>query len=65
MIGTWQDSTGDSFKAPTNVTRISRAISRDTVTIENDAKKRISQIVYYQKGVGTGNLLGDKLGGGK
>ncbi|KAE8312412.1 hypothetical protein BDV41DRAFT_588917 [Aspergillus transmontanensis] len=62
--GTWQDSTGDSFKPPTNVTRISRAISRDAVTIENDVKKRISQIVYYQKGVGTGNLLGDKLGGG-
>ncbi|KAB8067431.1 hypothetical protein BDV29DRAFT_163377 [Aspergillus leporis] len=62
--GTWQNSTGDSFKPPTNVTRISRAISRDGVTLEKGKKKRISQIVYYQKGVGTGALLGDKLGGG-
>jgi uncharacterized protein (DUF2235 family) len=64
VIGTWENSTGDSFKPPTNVTRLSRAISREVVIKEDGINKRISQIVYYQKGVGTG-LIGDKLGGGK
>ena len=63
FIGTWANATGDTFQPPTNVTRISRAISRDGYTEENGQKKRISQIVYYQRGVGTG-LIGDKLGGG-
>lgn len=61
--GTWANATGDTFQPPTNVTRISRAISRTGYTEENGQKKRISQIVYYQRGVGTG-LIGDKLGGG-
>lgn len=63
FIGTWANATGDTFQPPTNVTRISRAISRTGYTEENGQKKRISQIVYYQRGVGTG-LIGDKLGGG-
>ncbi|KAF5861013.1 hypothetical protein ETB97_000841 [Aspergillus alliaceus] len=62
--GTWNSSIQDSFQPPTNVTRLSRAISREGVTDEGGVKKRISQIVYYQQGVGTGALLGDKLGGG-
>ncbi|KAF9890409.1 hypothetical protein FE257_006077 [Aspergillus nanangensis] len=61
--GTWENATGDTFQPPTNVTRLSRAISRAGLTVESGINKRISQIVYYQKGVGTG-LLGDKLGGG-
>ncbi|KAF7596932.1 hypothetical protein BBP40_011978 [Aspergillus hancockii] len=61
--GTWENSTADSFKPPTNVTRFSRAISREAVIKEDGTDKRISQITYYQKGVGTG-LIGDKLGGG-
>ncbi|KAE8148751.1 hypothetical protein BDV25DRAFT_168257 [Aspergillus avenaceus] len=61
--GTWENSTSDSFQPPTNVTRLSRSISREAVVKEDGVNKRISQIVYYQKGVGTG-LLGDKLGGG-
>ncbi|KAL5366696.1 hypothetical protein BJX96DRAFT_161376 [Aspergillus floccosus] len=61
--GTWSNATGDTFKPPTNVTRISRAISSTGFTEENGKKTRISQIVYYQRGVGTG-LIGDKLGGG-
>lgn len=63
LAGTWANATGDTFQPPTNVTRLSRAISRTGLTEEHGNKLRISQIVYYQRGVGTG-LIGDKLGGG-
>ncbi|KAL4926177.1 T6SS phospholipase effector Tle1-like catalytic domain-containing protein [Aspergillus undulatus] len=60
--GTWQDATADSSEPPSNVTRISRSLSRTAVVEENGVQREIPQIVYYQKGVGTG--LGDKYFGG-
>ncbi|KAL4987963.1 hypothetical protein BDW68DRAFT_100958 [Aspergillus falconensis] len=60
--GTWQDSTADASEPPSNVTRLSRALSRTAVVEENGVRREIPQIVYYQKGVGTG--LGDKYFGG-
>ncbi|GKZ27722.1 hypothetical protein AbraIFM66951_006266 [Aspergillus brasiliensis] len=60
--GTWQDSTADSQKPPSNVTRLTRTLSRVAVVKENGQEKEIPQIVYYQKGVGTG--LADKYFGG-
>ncbi|EAU29538.1 predicted protein [Aspergillus terreus NIH2624] len=58
--GTWQDSTTASpDDHPTNVTRLSRALSPYAVT---DTGLLIPQIVFYQPGVGTN--LGDKLRGG-
>ncbi|KAL1967095.1 hypothetical protein VTN77DRAFT_3619 [Rasamsonia byssochlamydoides] len=60
--GTWDDSTSDYSQPPTNVTRICRALSRNAVVEENGSKKLIPQIVYYQKGVGSG--IGNKLWGG-
>jgi len=60
--GTWEDATADSVQPPSNVTRISRALSRYAEVEEDGVKKIIPQIVYYQKGVGTG--IGDKIWGG-
>ncbi|KAL4978835.1 hypothetical protein BDW66DRAFT_128881 [Aspergillus desertorum] len=60
--GTWQDSTADASEPPSNVTRLSRALSRTATVAEQGVRREISQIVYYQKGVGTG--LGDKYFGG-
>ncbi|KNG82213.1 hypothetical protein ANOM_009977 [Aspergillus nomiae NRRL 13137] len=56
--GTWQDSTADSSRPASNVTRFSRALSANAIVERNGQKDEIPQIVYYQKGVGTG--LGDK-----
>jgi len=53
--GTWNQR--DSAKAPTNVAKMARAIS------PVDAQG-ISQLIYYHPGVGTGNWLDKKLGGG-
>ncbi|KAL3471500.1 hypothetical protein BJX99DRAFT_266725 [Aspergillus californicus] len=60
--GTWQDATADSSQPPSNVTRLSRALSRTAIVEEDGETREIPQIVYYQKGVGTG--LGDKYFGG-
>ncbi|RAH44257.1 T6SS phospholipase effector Tle1-like catalytic domain-containing protein [Aspergillus brunneoviolaceus CBS 621.78] len=60
--GTWQDSTADSADPPSNVTRLSRTLSQTAIVEENGVRKEVPQIVYYQKGVGTG--LGDKYMGG-
>ena len=60
--GTWQDSTADSSGPASNVTRFSRALSANAIVERNGQKDEIPQIVYYQKGVGTG--LGDKYWGG-
>ncbi|OJJ45860.1 hypothetical protein ASPZODRAFT_167574 [Penicilliopsis zonata CBS 506.65] len=60
--GTWQDSTADARQPPSNVTRLTRALSRNaTITVDGE-KIVIPQITYYQKGVGTG--LGDRFWGG-
>ncbi|EXJ89722.1 hypothetical protein A1O3_02789 [Capronia epimyces CBS 606.96] len=57
--GTWQNSlSGEAFSYPTNVTRFSRALSQFG---DRDGQK-VPQIIYYQPGVGTGNLT-DKLTG--
>ncbi|KAL5338201.1 hypothetical protein BJX70DRAFT_214411 [Aspergillus crustosus] len=60
--GTWQDATADSSEPPSNVTRFSRSLSREAIVEENGVQREVPQIVYYQKGVGTG--LGDKYFGG-
>ncbi|KAL4899918.1 hypothetical protein BDW74DRAFT_105992 [Aspergillus multicolor] len=60
--GTWQDSTDDASEPPSNVTRLSRALSPSAIVEENRVRREIPQIVYYQKGVGTG--MGDKYFGG-
>ncbi|KAL4967118.1 T6SS phospholipase effector Tle1-like catalytic domain-containing protein [Aspergillus stella-maris] len=60
--GTWQDATADTSEPPSNVTRISRALSRIAIVEDNGSRREIPQIMYYQKGVGTG--LGDKYFGG-
>ncbi|KAL2849661.1 hypothetical protein BJX68DRAFT_237473 [Aspergillus pseudodeflectus] len=60
--GTWQDATDDDRQPPSNVTRLSRALKRTATVTENGVTREIPQIVYYQKGVGTG--LGDKYFGG-
>ncbi|RDW92717.1 T6SS phospholipase effector Tle1-like catalytic domain-containing protein [Aspergillus mulundensis] len=60
--GTWQDSTDDVSEPPSNVTRLSRALSPSAIVEENGVRREIPQIVYYQKGVGTGT--GDKYFGG-
>lgn len=73
MTGTWQDSTNDNPNSyPTNVTRFARALARsgrvyDTETgqikLDDDGEPVTEdQIVFYQKGVGTG-LLDSLIGG--
>jgi uncharacterized protein (DUF2235 family) len=52
--GTWNSP--DQKGGPTNVTKIARAICP-----ENDASE--AQVVYYDEGVGTGNLWDRLLGG--
>ncbi|KAI2895398.1 hypothetical protein CBS11852_4748 [Aspergillus niger] len=59
--GTWKDSTADTRQPPSNVTRLTRTLSRVAVVKENGQDKEIPQIIYYQKGVGTG--LADKYFG--
>lgn len=54
--GTWQDSDGGVKEVPTNITRITRALKSQT-------SDGISQIVYYQSGVGTGGTLNKMIGG--
>ncbi|KAF1816545.1 hypothetical protein P152DRAFT_371654, partial [Eremomyces bilateralis CBS 781.70] len=58
--GTWQDSTEPSAgEYPSNVTRFARALSKYGF---DESGEELEQIVYYQKGVGTG--LMDSLFGG-
>ena len=70
--GSGQDSSSDDWKKyPTNVTRFARALSASTFIPYSPPRKdehgkekleEVEQIVYYQKGVGTG--IGDKILGG-
>lgn len=53
--GTWQSSVSFQDNVPSNVTKLCRLISRFGVDRENP-NKRWHQIVYYDSGVGTGNL---------
>jgi len=56
MVGTWQNSDGGKVEVPTNVTRITRALKSYT----DDG---ISQVVYYQSGVGNGGTVNRLVGG--
>ncbi len=64
--GTWQDSTADNASDyPSNVTRFSRALKSSTwVNLKDNSSdsEEVEQIVFYQKGVGTGAL--DRMVGG-
>lgn len=53
--GTWQSSASFKDNVPSNVTKLCRVISR-IGTDGHDPKKKWHQIVYYDGGVGTGNL---------
>lgn len=63
-VGTWVDSTSDNESSyPSNVTRFSRALSPfATVDANTSSEEIVEQIIYYQKGVGTGTL--DRVVGG-
>jgi uncharacterized protein (DUF2235 family) len=58
--GTWQDSTDTTSTYPSNVTRFARALSKWDI---DDNNEELKQVIYYQKGVGTGFM--DKFTGGE
>ena len=53
--GTWQSSVSRRENFPSNVTRLCRMISR-VGKDQDDPSKKWHQIVYYDSGIGTGNL---------
>lgn len=53
--GTWQSSVSSRENVPSNVTKLCRLIARIGVD-RIDPSKKWHQIVYYDSGVGTGNL---------
>jgi uncharacterized protein (DUF2235 family) len=53
--GTWQSSVSSKDNIPSNVARLCRLIAR-VGTDKDDASKKFHQIVYYDSGIGTGNL---------
>jgi uncharacterized protein (DUF2235 family) len=53
--GTWQSSVTTTDNVPSNVTKLCRHIAR-IGTDRNDPTKKFHQLVYYDSGVGTGNL---------
>lgn len=66
--GTWQDA-DSTDTTPSNVARIVRSIPPVGVDYTNGHAKPISQVVYYQNGIGTGGaglyqkLVGSKISG--
>jgi uncharacterized protein (DUF2235 family) len=54
--GTWQSSVTDRDNVPSNITRLSRLISKRAY--DKDSGKWWQQIVYYDAGVGTGDAGG-------
>jgi uncharacterized protein (DUF2235 family) len=59
--GTWFASDKGTQNLPSNVARIGRLIANEGEAVTNVTNKkaeivRVPQIVYYQSGVGTGNL---------
>jgi uncharacterized protein (DUF2235 family) len=52
---TWQSSVSGTDNVPSNVTKLCRLIAR-IGTDKNDPSKKFHQLVYYDSGVGTGNL---------
>ena len=59
--GTWQAANHATHEIPSNVAKLSRAISK-TYTDENN--QAVPQIVYYDAGVATANWL-DSVTAGK
>ncbi|KAJ4287371.1 hypothetical protein N0V90_012770 [Kalmusia sp. IMI 367209] len=57
--GTWQSSVSSKDNVPSNVTKLCRVIAR-IGTDRNDRKKKWHQLVYYDSGIGTGNLSGSE-----
>lgn len=53
--GTWQSSVSSKDNVPSNVTKLCRVIAR-IGTDRNNPDKKWHQIVYYDSGIGTGNL---------
>ncbi|EUC36012.1 hypothetical protein COCCADRAFT_2893 [Bipolaris zeicola 26-R-13] len=53
--GTWQSSVTIETNVPSNVTKLCRLIAR-VGSDQHDPSKKFHQIVYYDSGVGTGNL---------
>jgi hypothetical protein len=52
--GTWQSSVSGDDNMPSNVTRLCRVIAR--MGEDKKTGQRFHQLVYYDSGVGTGNL---------
>ncbi|KAF1951904.1 hypothetical protein CC80DRAFT_495790 [Byssothecium circinans] len=57
--GTWQSSVSWEDNVPSNVTKLCRVIAR-IGTDNKDSEKKWHQLVYYDGGVGTGNLSGSE-----
>lgn len=57
--GTWQSSVSSKDNVPSNVTRLCRVIARTGID-KHDPNKKWHQLVYYDSGVGTGNLSGSE-----
>ncbi|KAF2627939.1 hypothetical protein BU25DRAFT_340761 [Macroventuria anomochaeta] len=53
--GTWQSSVSDKENVPSNVTKLCRVLAR---TGKDDKNRNWHQVVYYDGGIGTGNLSG-------
>jgi uncharacterized protein (DUF2235 family) len=53
--GTWQSSVSMKENVPSNITKLCRLIAR-TGTDQHNPSKQFHQIVYYDSGIGTGNL---------
>lgn len=55
--GTWQTSVSEKENVPSNVTKLCRLISRYSEK-KTDKDRNWHQLVYYDSGIGTGNLSG-------
>ncbi|KAF1840427.1 uncharacterized protein K460DRAFT_297110 [Cucurbitaria berberidis CBS 394.84] len=53
--GTWQSSVSSKENVPSNITKLCRLIAR-VGEDKKDPSKKFHQIVYYDSGIGTGNL---------
>jgi uncharacterized protein (DUF2235 family) len=53
--GTWQSSVSGKENVPSNITKLCRLIARNG-TDQRDPSKKFHQIVYYDSGLGTGDL---------
>ena len=58
--GTWQASDHGTQEVPSNITKLSRAISKTFVNSDHQA---VPQIVHYDAGVATADWIDDKVSG--